>query len=151
MFSLAFNSPKQRGYLDQTNYIKKDKRKQRGFFDQRNYTNKSTWKLRGFFNHGNCMVKVLEITWIFRRSKLHQKKCVGTTWNFWPAKLHRKKYVETMWIFQLAKLHRKSTWKWLGNLSKFGLRVSTWYQRGLSVGQYVKEIEPPATPKKHTA
>ena len=35
-------------------------------------------------------------------------------------------------IFPSAKLHRKSTWKWYGNLSKFGLRrfdvISTWNQ-----------------------
>ena len=54
--------------------------------------------------------------------KLHPKKYKVKTWKFRPVKLRRKKYGETMWIFQSAKLHRTSTWKWRGNLSKFGLR-----------------------------
>ena len=43
-------------------------------------------------------------------------------WIFRPSKLHQKKYVETTWIFWPVKLHRKSTWKRRGNSSKFGLR-----------------------------
>ena len=66
--------------------------------------------------------KYVETTWIFRPSKLHWKKYVEITWIFQTAKLRQKQYVETMWIFQSATLHQKSTWKWRGNLSKFGLR-----------------------------
>ena len=75
--------------------------------------------------------------WIFRPSKLRQKKYVETTWIFRPAKLHRKKYVETTWIFRPSKSHRKGTWKWRGNSSKFGLRridvISTSNGRGFDV------------------
>ena len=96
----------------------------------------------------------METTWIFRLSKLHQKKYVKTMWIFWPSKsnrkeyvkttcifwpvkLHQKKYAETTCIFRPSKSHRKSTRKWRGNLSKFGIWrmnvISTPNRRGFDV------------------
>ena len=87
---------KQRGFFYHQNYNEKSRWKQRGFFDQRNYVERSTWEQRGFFDHRNCVEKstlkqrgffdnrnitskkYVEITWILRSAKLHQK----STWKW---------------------------------------------------------------------
>ena len=61
-------------------------------------------------NGNNVDFWTIEIT----AKKVRENNMVFST-----SKLHRKKYVETTWIFGSAKLRRKSTWKLLGNLSKF--------------------------------
>ena len=93
----------------------------RGFFDHRNYIETSTWKQLGFFDHRNYVEKVRGIDVDISTIEITSKKFVELTWIFRPSKLHRKKYMESTWIFRPSKLHQKSTWNRRGNSSKFGL------------------------------
>ena len=47
----------------------------------------------------------------FSTIEITSEKYVEITWIFRQSKLRRKKYVKMTWIFRSAKLHRKSTSK----------------------------------------
>ena len=56
----------------------------------------------------------------FSTIEITLKKVRGNDEDFLISEITVRKYVEMTWIFWSAKLQWKSTWKWRGNLSKFG-------------------------------
>ena len=123
MFSLAYNLPKTTSKFGSSKFRRKKYLEAKWIFRPSKLRWKKWVEKPWIFLleklHGN---KYVETSWIFWPTKLHRKRYVETTWIFWPSKLHRKKYVETTWIFDHQNYIDKSTWKWRGNLSKFGLR-----------------------------
>ena len=155
MFSLAYSLPKttsislkfrQKKFVQTKEIFRPSKLSRNNIVESRNIVDISTReitseKVRGskvdFWTIEITSEKVRGNNVYFTTIEITSKKVRETTCIFRPSKLHRKKHLETTWIFQPSKLRRKSTWKWRGNLSKFGLWrinvISTWNPPGFDV------------------